>query len=101
MAEKKDYRTSVAIGDVVKMPNGEYALVIYWDIICAGHVKEVQLMPLFYPRLWQWSFWKGLSGYFSGRYRVCENDINKLRKCGELKIWPFVQDIEMEDTPPA
>ena len=67
----EEYRLAAKTGDLVTMPKGTLAIVTDWDIICAGHVKEVTLFPF---TNWLHRFWLSLTC----RLRVCDDDINKL-----------------------
>ena len=67
----EEYRLAAKTGDLVTMPNGTLAIVADWDIVCAGHAKEVRLFPF---TNWLHRFWLVLTCQLT----IHDGDINEL-----------------------
>ncbi|MBI2633032.1 MAG: hypothetical protein HYW78_01425 [Parcubacteria group bacterium] len=39
------YRDTIAVGDIVEMPNGVVGIVTHWEIVGFGHSMEVFVRP--------------------------------------------------------
>lgn len=73
-----EYRMESKPGDVVRFKNGDLGIVIDWEILCGGHVKEIRIYPLV-------GFWKRLIGTFRySCWRFAEDEINNLTKVGNI-----------------
>ena len=67
------YQFQAKEGDIVKLPNGVVGIISSWDIICAGHVKEVNIYPFT-----NWLY--RIILFFAGKLTYYDRDINKLQK---------------------
>ena len=43
---REGYQMNVSTGDIVLLPCGTLGIVNHWDIVEAGHCKEVRVYPL-------------------------------------------------------
>lgn len=68
---KDEYRLASRTGDIILMPDATMAVVTDWDIIHAGHVKEITLRPC-------GTWFSRLLCSFMGKIRWYEDDINRL-----------------------
>ena len=76
----ESYRVSSKPGDGVRMPCGTLAVVTEFDILEAGHVKELTLRPVcgIFRHLWLRFYGRALN--------PVEEEIDKLTKVGEVPI---------------
>lgn len=79
MLPEKEYRLTSKEGDWVWLPNGELGVIVLAEIICAGNVKEVRVVPIRAGRLKRFF-------YCLFRKRIFYDDqINDLEPANRLK----------------
>ncbi len=71
------YQFTVQRGDFVRLPNGDLGVVAKQEILCAGHVNEVNVHPFVGAT-------KRFFGCLFGRYRFYDREINRLQKVGSM-----------------
>ena len=79
------YQFTSEENDIVRLPDGRLGVITDWDILCAGHVKEV-IVQLLYAGFWEKLFW-----FFLCRHRFYDDQINQLVKIGTYRQGSYLQ----------
>lgn len=73
------YQFTSEENDIVKLPDGRLGVIKDWDILWAGHFKEV-IVHLLYASFWEKFIW-----FLLCRHRFYDEQINQLHKVGSYK----------------
>ncbi len=71
------YQFTAKIGDIVRLKNGNLAVIATSEILCAGHAREITVVPFVNPI-------KRFLSFVLCRHRFLDAEINSLEKVGSL-----------------